>query len=47
MAELEQTYSLIMQRLGVADSADLVDRHVPPVEVAVPAPAGLRTVAAD
>ena len=32
----------IMRRLGVADSAALVDRFVPPVEVPVPVPAPLR-----
>jgi fructose/tagatose bisphosphate aldolase len=38
MASLEETYSLIMQRLGVAGKADLVDRIVKPVPVKTPAP---------
>ena len=40
--ELEQVFGEIMRRLGVADSAALVDRFVPPVEVPVPVPAPLR-----
>lgn len=44
---LEETYSLIMQRLGVAGKAALVDRIVTPVAVRVPAPAELQTAAAD
>lgn len=31
MAELEETYVLIMQRLGVANSRDLVAKHIKPV----------------
>jgi fructose/tagatose bisphosphate aldolase len=41
-ATLEETFGLIMRRLGVAGSAGLVDRLVPPIEVAVPAPEPLR-----
>ena len=41
-ATLEETFGLIMRRLGVAGSAELVDRLVPPVEVPVPAPDALR-----
>lgn len=46
MDDLEPTFGLIMQRLGVAGSATLVDRIVQPVEVPVPAPASLRQAAA-
>ncbi len=46
MADLESTFDLIMKRLGVSGSAALVDRIVKPVDVAVPAPEALRTVAA-
>lgn len=46
MADLEPTFVLIMQRLGVAGSSDLVDRIVNPVEVDVPLPDALRQVAA-
>ena len=46
MADLEPTFGLIMQRLGVSGSAALVDRIVKPVEVSVPAPASLRQAAA-
>ena len=46
MADLEPTFNLIMRELGVANSADLVDRIVRPVEIATPAPASLRAVAA-
>jgi fructose/tagatose bisphosphate aldolase len=42
MSELERTFDLIMQRLGVAGKAELVDRHVEPVIVQVPVPEGLR-----
>ena len=45
MADLEPMFSLIMQRLGVAGSASLVDRIVQPVEAPVPAPASLRQAA--
>jgi hypothetical protein len=44
MSELEATYSNIMQRLGVANSADLVDRIVKPVEIEIPAPAGVEAL---
>lgn len=39
MGELEATYSNIMQRLGVVNTAELVDRIVPPVEIDLPVPA--------
>jgi fructose/tagatose bisphosphate aldolase len=42
MAELQGTFELIMQRLGVAGKADVVDRVIKPVVVRVPAPEGLR-----
>jgi fructose/tagatose bisphosphate aldolase len=38
MSSLGETYSLIMQRLGVAGSAGLVDRVVKPAQVRVPVP---------
>lgn len=41
MSELSRSFDLIMNRLGVADKADLVDRYVKPVEVKIPAPATL------
>ncbi|MCC6792755.1 MAG: class II fructose-bisphosphate aldolase [Thermomicrobiales bacterium] len=41
LESLEETYSLIMQRLGVAGKADLVHRLVTPVAVKTPAPAAL------
>jgi fructose/tagatose bisphosphate aldolase len=41
MADLEPTFSLIMQRLGVRGSAGLVDRIIKPIEVSVPAPDGV------
>lgn len=41
MTELQQTFALIMQRLGVAGKADVVDRIVKPVDVRVPAPEAL------
>jgi tagatose 1,6-diphosphate aldolase GatY/KbaY len=40
-ADLEASFSLLMQRLGVAGSADLVDRIVPRVDVPVPMPDAL------
>jgi len=46
MAELEPRFELVMRRLGVAGSAALVDRIVKRVDVPVPAPEELRTVAA-
>jgi fructose/tagatose bisphosphate aldolase len=46
MAELEPTFSLMMRELGVAGSADLVDRIVRPVEIPLPAPNALRAAAA-
>ncbi|MDQ3411149.1 MAG: class II fructose-bisphosphate aldolase [Chloroflexota bacterium] len=46
MAELEPTFSLMMRELGVANTAGLVDRVITPVEVEVPAPAGLREAVA-
>ena len=45
MAELEPVYRLIMERLGVAGSATLVDEQVKPVVVPVVAPDALRAVA--
>ncbi len=42
MSSLFATFDLIMQRLGVAGKADLVDRYVKPVEVPVAAPESLR-----
>ncbi|MFN8592084.1 MAG: class II fructose-bisphosphate aldolase [Thermomicrobiales bacterium] len=39
--DLEATFSLLMQRLGVANSAALVDRLVPRVDVAAPIPEAL------
>ena len=41
MGALEESYSLVMQRLGVAGKAEIVDRIVRPVEVPVPMPEGL------
>ncbi len=38
VADLEPRFDLIMQRLGVAGSAELVDRIVTPVDVPVPMP---------
>jgi fructose/tagatose bisphosphate aldolase len=46
MGELEQTYGLVMQRLGVAGSAKVVDEYIKPVDVAVPVPDVLKTVVA-
>lgn len=45
MTELEATYSNIMQRLGVSNSAGLVDRIVKPVEIEIPAPANADALA--
>ncbi len=45
MAGLFGTFDLIMQRLGVAGKADLVDRYVKPVEVPAPVPESLRATA--
>jgi fructose/tagatose bisphosphate aldolase len=42
MTSLGETFSLMMQRLGVGGSAAIVDRMVKPVEVVVPAPNALR-----
>jgi fructose/tagatose bisphosphate aldolase len=42
MAGLFSTFDLIMQRLGVAGKAELVDRYVKPIEVPVQAPESLR-----
>jgi hypothetical protein len=39
--DLEASFSLLMQRLGVAGSAELVDRYVPRVDVPAPIPASL------
>jgi hypothetical protein len=39
--DLEASFSLLMQRLRVADSAELVERYVPRVDVPVPMPATL------
>ena len=46
MAELEPLFALIMRRLGVAGSAEVVDRTVKPVEVPVVAPEALRMAVA-
>ncbi len=40
-ASLEDQFSLVMRRLGVANTGALVDRIVRPVDVPVPAPEGL------
>jgi fructose/tagatose bisphosphate aldolase len=40
-ADLEASFSLLMQRLGVADSADLVARFVPRIDLPVPMPRSL------
>jgi hypothetical protein len=45
MAELQETYSLVMRRLGVAGTAGLVDEHIKPVTIEVPAPAALKSMA--
>jgi len=45
MADLEPSFAGIMQRLGVAGSAALVDRIVRPIAVEVPMPEALRSVA--
>jgi fructose/tagatose bisphosphate aldolase len=47
MATLEQSFSLIMQRLGVAGSASLVDQLVPRVDVFVPMPEDARALGLD
>jgi hypothetical protein len=47
LASLEETFSLIMRRLGVAGKAALVDRIVKPVAVKPPAPAALQASPAD
>lgn len=39
--DLEATFSLLMQRLGVTGSAEIVDRFVPRVDVAAPMPEAL------
>lgn len=46
MAELQPMYELIMQRLGVAGSSELVDRIVKPAVVSVPAPESLTAAVA-
>jgi hypothetical protein len=46
MAELQETYSLVMRRLGVAGTASLVDEHIKPVTIEVPAPDVLKSLAA-
>jgi fructose/tagatose bisphosphate aldolase len=45
MAELQETYSLVMRRLGVSGTASLVDEHIKPVTVETPAPESLSAVA--
>jgi fructose/tagatose bisphosphate aldolase len=42
LADLEQTFRLVMRRLGVAGSAALVDKFIKPVEVEIAPPASLR-----
>lgn len=44
--DLEASFSLLMQRLGVAQSGDLVDRLVPRVNVPAPMPDALRAALA-
>lgn len=44
MDELEGTFRLVMERLGVAGSASLVDRIIRPVAIEVPIPAALSRV---
>jgi fructose/tagatose bisphosphate aldolase len=44
MAELQETYSLVMRRLGVAGSAALVDEQIKPVAVEVQAPEALQSL---
>jgi tagatose 1,6-diphosphate aldolase GatY/KbaY len=44
--DLEASFSLLMQRLGVAESAELVDRVVPRVDVPAPMPDALRATLA-
>ena len=39
--DLEASFSLLMQRLGVAGSAELVDRFVPRIDLPAPRPAAL------
>ncbi len=46
MADLAPSFELVMRRLGVAGSTDLVTRLVRPVAVHTPAPEALRTAAA-
>jgi fructose/tagatose bisphosphate aldolase len=44
MSELESTYSMIMQHLGVSNSAAIVDRIVKPIEIDVPMPEGVSSI---
>jgi hypothetical protein len=44
--DLEATFSLLMQRLRVAGSAELVDRFVPRVDIPAPMPATLKAALA-
>ncbi len=44
--DLEATFSLLMQRLRVAGSAELVDRFVPRVDIPAPMPASLKAALA-
>lgn len=46
MAELEERFKLVMRRLGVVDTGELVDRTIKPVAVSTPAPEALRAVLA-
>lgn len=47
MADLEPRFELVMRRLGVAGTSDLVDRMVTRVPVAAPAPGALRMALAQ
>ncbi|HET8522950.1 MAG TPA: hypothetical protein VFL82_06940, partial [Thermomicrobiales bacterium] len=38
LGDLEETFRLVMRRLGVAGSAALVDQYVKPVEVEIASP---------
>lgn len=45
MGDLQPTFELIMRKLGVEGSANIVDRIVKPVDVPTPAPKALRSMA--
>jgi hypothetical protein len=46
LTDLEETYRLVMRRLGVAGSAALVDKYVKPVEVEIAPPASVEALGA-